>query len=120
LSIRFANGNYGAAIVLAADHSLAEYGRNLVGVLDYVSPLRPTLDIFRERRWLVLGTRGSEDQLDVAWYLPIGFRKARNRVEVVGRIEILDSDSKDSNVYYRWASIVDPAKYARGRGVRGD
>jgi hypothetical protein len=41
LSIQLAAGQYAAAIVLAADHSVPEYGKNLVGVLDYLSKTSP-------------------------------------------------------------------------------
>lgn len=99
LSIQLTDGRYAAAIVLAADDSLAEYGRNLVAVLDYRSAIKPTIDVFRERK-LPEG-RGA----GIAWYLPMGFRKVRDRLEIVGQVEILDSDLKDSDFYFRWSSI---------------
>ena len=51
LSTHRFNGNYGAAIVLAADHSTLEQVRNLVGLLDYSSHTGPTLEVFVDRRW---------------------------------------------------------------------
>ena len=110
LSIHLANGHYAAAIVLAADHSLAEYGKNLVAVLDYLSADRPTLEVFRKRKWRVLPQHGGNNRLDVAWYQPVGFRKVKGRLAVVGQIAILDSDPKDSNRYCGWAGIGEPAK----------
>src|SRR5262249_18820413 len=53
LSIRLSNGQHAAALVLAADHSNVEYGKNLIGVLDYLSHDKPTIDVFRKRKWLV-------------------------------------------------------------------
>jgi hypothetical protein len=50
LSIRVANSRYTAALVLSADHSTVEYGKNLVGVLDYLSPQKPPLEVFRRSR----------------------------------------------------------------------
>lgn len=117
LSIRLANGQYAAAIVLAADDSIAEWGTNLVGVLDHLSEDRPTLEVFRKRKWLVLTQPGWNDRPDVAWYHPIGFRKAKDRLELVGRVEILDCDPKDSNTYRGWAGIGDRA--TPGAIVRG-
>jgi hypothetical protein len=43
--------------------------------------------------------------MDVAWYLPLGFQAAKDRLEVVGHVEILDSDPKDSNSYRGWRGI---------------
>ena len=113
LSIQLANGQYAAAIVLAADHSIAEYGTNLVAVLDYLSADRPTMEVFRKRKWLVLTHHECNNRMNVAWYQPVGYRKAKDRLEVVGQIEILDSDPKDSNSYCGWAGIGEQAKYQR-------
>jgi len=105
LSIRVANDLYAAALVLAADHSIVEYGRNLVGVLDYLSPQKPSIKVFHNRKWLVRTHHSSSNAMDVAWYQPIGFRTTKNRLEVVGHVEILDSDPKDSNIHKGWRGI---------------
>jgi hypothetical protein len=68
------------------DHSTVEYGKNLVGVLDYLSPQKPPLKVFRTREWLVRTRPGWSNAMDVAWYLPIGFRTAKARLEVVGHV----------------------------------
>ena len=106
LSVRVANGQYAAALVLAADHTTLEYGKNLVGVLDYLSPHKPPMEVFRTRKWLVrTHPGGSNAMVDVAWYYPVGFRAAKNRFEVVGHVEVSDSDPKDSNTYRGWRGI---------------
>jgi hypothetical protein len=120
LSIRLASGHYAAAIVLAADHAIAEYGKNLVAVLDYLSAARPTLEVFRQRQWRVLTPHGGNDSMAVAWYLPVGFRKAKERLEVVGQVEILDSDPKDSNSYCGWAGIGEQTKDQHDEDAEGD
>lgn len=107
LSISVANGRYAAALVLAADHSTVEYGKNLVGVLDYLSPEKPPMEVFRTRKWLVRIHQGWPNAMDVAWYHAVGFRAAKDRLEVVGRVEILDSDPKDSNSFRGWRGIGD-------------
>lgn len=94
LSIHRFDGQYGAAIVLAADHSTPEYGKNLVGVLDYSSNLSPAMEVFRNRQWLQAG-----------WYFPTGFRKVKDRIAIVGAVEVLDSDPKHSNFYFGWGNI---------------
>ena len=113
LSIRLSNGEYAAALVLAADHSNVEYGTNLVGVLDYLSPEKPTIEVFRKRKWLVLRHHGESGTMDVAWYYPMGFRAVKNRLEIVGQVEILSSDPKDSNTYLRWTGIGERAIHQR-------
>ena len=120
LSIRLANGQYAAALVLAADHSLPEHGKNLVAVLDYLSADRPTIDVFRERKWLVLTHHDRPGQMDIAWYHPIGFRNAKSRLEVVGQVAILESDPKDSNFYRRWTGFGEQAMRNRDRDAKDD
>ena len=44
LSIQLSNGLFGAAIVLRADHSEPEYGKNLIGVLDHMAEAKPDVD----------------------------------------------------------------------------
>jgi hypothetical protein len=109
LSIRLSNGQYAAALVLAANHSAVEYGTNLVGILDYLSPEKPTIDVFRKRKWLVLRHHGEGDAMDIAWYYPMGFRTVKGQLEIVGQVEILGSDPKDSNTYLRWTGIGEQA-----------
>ena len=94
LSIRLPDGRYAAALVLATDHSHPEHGLDLIAVLDFLSPVKPAIEVFRERKWL-----------EVAWYHYIGFRAVKQRLEVVGAVEILESDPKDSNVHHRWNDI---------------
>jgi hypothetical protein len=105
LSIHRFDGAYGAAIVLAADHSTPEHGKNLVGVLDYSSDTSPAMDVFLERRWRLLSEHGAGDQLHVGWYFPTGFRKVKDRIAIVSTVDILDSDPKDSNFYFGWGNI---------------
>lgn len=107
LSIRLPDGQYGAALVLAANHSAVEYGSNLIGMLDYLSPEKPTTEVFRTRQWPVLTHSSFTGQPNTAWYYPIGFRAVKDRIEIVGRVEILDSDPKDSSTYLRWSSVGD-------------
>ena len=119
LSIRVANGQYTAALVLAADHSAVEYGKNLVGLLEYLSPQRPPMEVFRTRKWLVPTLHNVSNAMDVAWYLPLGFRAAKDRLEVVGHVDILDSDPKDSNTYRGWRGIGEQVMHQREWGPKG-
>jgi len=113
LSIRLESGQYAAALVLAADHSNLEYGKNLIVVLDYLAPERPTIPVFGDRKWLIRTHHSWNHAIDLAWYLPVGFRSAKNCIEIAGKIEILDSDPKDSNSYCGWAGIGEQVVYQR-------
>ena len=107
LSMRLSNGQYAAALVLRADHSNVEYGKNLLGVLDYLSTEKPTMDVFHQRKWLVLSQPGFNNKIDVAWYHYMGFLAVKSRLEIVGQVEILNSDPTDSTIYRRWTGIGD-------------
>jgi hypothetical protein len=61
--------------------------KNLVGVLDYLSPQKPPMEVFRTRKWLVRPHHSSSNAMDVAWYQPVGFRAAKDRLEVVGQLK---------------------------------
>jgi hypothetical protein len=92
LSVLLSNGQFGAALVLAVDHSVPEYGENLVALLDYMSPEKPSLEVFVKRRWLYRTHHSWDNEMDLAWYSHFGFRKTKPRLEVIGRVGILESE----------------------------
>lgn len=94
LSVGLENGRYGAALVLATNHSQLEYGRDFVGTLYYMSVAKPPLRVFRERKWLHLTHHSWQNELDLGWYMHVGFRARKDRLEVVGQVELLESDPK--------------------------
>jgi hypothetical protein len=57
--------------------------------------------------------------MDVAWYQPVGFRAAKDRLEVIGHVGILDSDPKDSNIYRGWRGIGEQVMYQREWDAKG-
>lgn len=105
LSIRLSSGQFGAALVLAADHSNPEYGKNLIGVLDYLSTKKPPSKVFKNRQWLTLTHHSHTGRVDLGWYLPVAFRAAKDRIEVIGSVDLLDSDPNESNRYIPWAAL---------------
>ena len=113
LSIQMSDGRFAAALVLAADHSNPEYGKNLVGVLNYLSAEKPALQVFRDRNWLIRSHHEWNNSMDLAWYLYVGFGKVKSRLEIVGRVEILDSDPKESDTLGGWAGIGEQVIYQR-------
>jgi hypothetical protein len=102
LSIRLEDGRYGAGLVLATDHSEPEQGMDLVGDLDYLADAPPSLDVFEGRSWLRPTHPGWDDELSVMWYYPIGFRKMKPRIAVVGSVALRPDDPKDSSVFVGW------------------
>jgi hypothetical protein len=98
---------------LAADHSNVENGRNLLGLLDYLSAEKPTTEVFRQRKWLVLGQHSSNNKIDVAWYHYMGFLAVKHRLEIVGQVEVLGADPTDSTIYRRWTGIGEQAIHQR-------
>jgi hypothetical protein len=107
LSILLSNGEYGAAIVLAADHSNVEYGKNLVGVIDYLSSEKPSMKVFETRKWLLLTHHGWNNRREIAWYRSVGFRAVKDRLDIIGQVKVLDSDVQECNSYCAWAGIAD-------------
>ena len=51
--------------------------------------------------------------MDLAWYGPVGFRSAKDRIEVAGKTNLLDSDPTDSNCYCGWNGIGKQVVYQR-------
>lgn len=105
LSVRLSNGQYGAAFVLAADHSEPEYGKNLLGIIDFMSPDPPPADIFAQRRWLVLTHHAWNKNVCIFWYLPVGHRAAKSRIQVVGQQALRADDPRESLTYAGWADL---------------
>jgi hypothetical protein len=105
LSVALPDGRYGAALVLVADHSNVEYGKNLIGVLDHVSSVPPDAAVCEARNWLRLTKGDLAGTLDIAWYVAFGFRSERKRIQVVGTTPILDSDPRSSHRYTHWKRL---------------
>jgi len=102
LAVLTADGRYTAALVLGADNTDPEYGRNLIAGLDYLEPYPPGIAIFEQRQWLLKHHGRWNGAPDIAWYLPVHFRKERKRITVVGRITLLPSDLKESGSHVGW------------------
>jgi hypothetical protein len=113
LAVLLTNGQYGAALVLAADDSRPEYGSNLVGTMDYMAPEKPGIELFEKRNWLRVTHHNWDGSRDVHWFPPWGFRKAKSRIEVIGCVRLKRSDPKDSPSYSFWDHIADQVIYQR-------
>lgn len=88
LSFKMANGNYGGAVVLAADYN-PETAYNLVATTRINQIARPSLNDFERSEVLVCNFGSWEDKPEVTWYIPDLYLKDYAKFyEVVGRISI--------------------------------
>jgi hypothetical protein len=120
LAVALSNGQYGAALVLATDPSEIEYGKNLIAVLDYMAAERPPIKVFTKRRWLEMTHHEWGGELDISWYLAVGFQGEKERFERVGKIRLRRRDPKDALSYTSWdelgEQVVRQRAWDRGEG----
>lgn len=116
ISVLTSSGQYTAAIVLKADNSRAEYGSNLVASLDYLSRHPPEQKVFEDRKWLFKHHGNWNGAQELAWYIPVGFRKARKRIAVVGKTDIRSSDPRRSDSYANWGLLGEQIILCRRSG----
>ena len=102
LSVQVADGQFTAALVLKADNTNPECGKNLVAGLDYCESVPPTLEVFERRDWLVLKHGLWDSEKDIRWYIPVFHAKERARIGVVGRVKLRWRDPKDSKWHTGW------------------
>jgi len=105
LTVCLNNGFFAAAIVLGADSSDPEYGKNLIGVLNYLSEKEPTSTDFENREWLTLTHHSWTGVLEIAWYVALGHRKYKNMFNVAGKTAIRSEDPHDSRYYKGWGTL---------------
>jgi hypothetical protein len=105
LSVALPNGQFGAAIVLAADKSNPGLSRNLIGVLNYLSTREPSLEVFNQRRWLRVPDDRGRLHPDLCWFGPGRFRSEEHRFRVVGQIKLKRSDPMESNRHAGWTFL---------------
>jgi hypothetical protein len=116
IAVLTTSGEYTAAIVLKVDNSRSEYGSNLVASLDYLSHDMPEQKVFEERRWLFKNHGSWNGAQELAWYIPVGFRKARKRIAVVGKTNIRPSDPQQSDSYANWGLLGEQILLCRPSG----
>ena len=104
LAMKLPDGDYGAVLVLAADDNEPD-GRNLVGILNYKRPDKPTLAVFEQREWLILSHHAWRNQPEIRWCWAITYPKYAELFEHVGRVELQPDDPKESNTYGGWNGL---------------
>jgi hypothetical protein len=95
LSVKLANGDFGAALVTGADQERKE-GKNLVAILEYRSKVKPAMRVFEEREWLRTKSGGFFRGKEVLWLFASGFEDAADIFEKVGTVELSWVDPGDS------------------------
>ena len=113
LSILLRNDMYGAALVLASDHSDIEYGKNLIALLNYMEHQEPDLAVFENRDWLVLTHHLYENKPDIGWYTAPGHRRVKSKFRLIGNIPVLPDDPQQSNSLITWEHLGDQIIYQR-------
>jgi hypothetical protein len=74
LVFKLSNGNYGGAIVLAADRN-TKAGYNLVATTRINQPTKPTIKDFEVAEVLVCNFGNWQDKPDIAWHMPDLYKK---------------------------------------------
>lgn len=88
LTFKLENGNFGGAVVLAADNSTS-YGYNLIVSTRLNQSNRPSKKEFEKAKVLVASFGNWKNEPKVTWYLPDRFKKEYSDLfEVVDKIEV--------------------------------
>jgi hypothetical protein len=118
LAIKLDDGDYGAALVLATDSSAREEDYSLVVVLKYKSTAKPHLSDFDKRQWLCPDHHSWDGQEPAMhWAGARGFKADKEKLEVVGRIELREDDPKTCGTFSGWAlgiQVMNQDKWDRG------
>jgi len=105
LSVKLPDGRYTAAIVLAEDNSNPEFGKNLVGTLDYLESTPPILEVFKQKKWLIKTFGNWKNEKEIMWYPSITRKKDREHLVVVSNIELGWFNPKDSKSFTAWCNL---------------
>lgn len=126
LTFKLDNGNYGGAVVLAADGE-SNYGYNLIVSTRLNQPSRPTIKDFEKAKVLVASFGNWNNKPQITWYLPDHFEKQYSTLfEAVGEVEVFRSIiNQESKLIYGysggWQHIIEPVnrqfKYEKDNGV---
>lgn len=113
LTFKLQNGNYGGAVVLAADKETS-YGYNLIVSTRLNQSNRPTKKEFEKSKVLVASFGNWDNKPKVTWYLPDTFKKDYSDLfEVVDKISV-DKDYRPNGPEIKatfsagWHHIIEP------------
>tara|TARA_B110001450_G_C17580083_1_gene464544 strand:+ start:69 stop:920 length:852 start_codon:yes stop_codon:yes gene_type:complete len=88
LTFKLGNGNFGGAVVLAADN-ITSYGYNLIVSTRLNQSSRPSKKEFEKAKVLVASFGNWKNEPKVTWYLPDRFKKEfSDQFEVVDKVQV--------------------------------
>lgn len=122
LSIRLPDGDYAAAIVTAAPEESRRpgadtYGINVVALLDYKEPTKPTAEVFERRQILRLTHHNWKNNPEIFQVMALRFKVVRDQFEVVGKTVIRPEDPVSSGTFTGWGfaeQMVEQRKWDAG------
>lgn len=102
LALTLDAGLFGAALVLGTDNTHKTEGANLVGILRYLSPEKPSINVFEKREWLVLKRGWWDREKQIVWCLASLFHLRKRPVEKIGSVRLRWLDPKNGQSYVSW------------------
>lgn len=87
LSFKFANGNYGGAVVLEAIKN-TEYGYNLIATTRINQTTRPSKKDFENAEVLLINYSDWDNAPNIQWYLPSRHKNIVNLIYTVDKIDV--------------------------------
>lgn len=78
-------------------------GHNLVGVLKYKSPQKPSREVFEARKWFLRTHHSYENSRILSWCSAVDFKgHGAKMLERVDHVTLLREDPKDAKSYRGW------------------
>lgn len=116
LSIRLDNGKYAAALVLSAETRNPEYGSNKIVTLRYYADTPPQLHDFGTASFLTLTHHNWRGELDVHFYQAPMRKKHKDRIMLVGHIDVPRHADIQCESYTSWLNLGKQAEYELDKG----
>jgi hypothetical protein len=110
LTYRFADGDYGAALVLKSSIEVLNIREALLGILDYKQQDPPHLSVFEHRRWLIATQEWRRGQPYLVWAIPQFEDFGGN---TVGQIHLRDDDPSICQFGLLWEDIAENVLYEK-------
>jgi hypothetical protein len=106
LAVQLADGEYGAALVLARETVPRAGVSLLVGVLRYKAAGLPSLAVFTDRQWLSLTHHSTNGRHHLSWYQAWGFAEVSSCLQKVGAVPLTPTDPKTVNSISPWSFLA--------------
>ncbi len=105
LALRLSDGRYAAAVVIGvAESDEEEDGSNLLGLVRYLDPVPPALEVFERRDWLRLTHHAYDGRLAQAWCPARAHKAQADAITRVGRIDLGPSDPQPGTLMVAYST----------------